>query len=109
MTETEAIEAFSALAHPSRIAIFRLLVRTQPAGMPVMKISHALQIVPSTLSGHLAILKRAGWLSASRHQREIRYAACIDRVNDLIGFLLEDCCGGKIENCHTILTLLEGA
>ncbi len=109
MTETEAIEAFSALAHPSRIAIFRMLVRTQPSGIPVMEISRALGIVPSTLSGHLAILKRAGWLSSSRHKREIHYAACIGRVNDLIGFMLEDCCYGKIQNCRAILTLLDDA
>lgn len=62
--------------------------------------------MPSTLSGHLGPLKRAGILTATRHQREIHYAANLAGVNDLIGFLLADCCDGQVGNCSEILTLL---
>ena len=65
-----------------------------------------LDMVPSTLSGHLSILKRAGLLQSTRKQREIYYAADLVTVNTLVRFLLEDCCDGRIENCAEALSLL---
>jgi ArsR family transcriptional regulator, arsenate/arsenite/antimonite-responsive transcriptional repressor len=106
MDQNSAIDVFSALAQSSRIAVFRLLVQVGQAGLPALEISRRLEIVPSTLSGHLAILKRAGILTATRHQREIHYAANLGAVNELIGFLLADCCNGQIGNCRNILSLL---
>ncbi|HFD16770.1 MAG TPA: ArsR family transcriptional regulator [Rhodospirillales bacterium] len=106
MDENRAIEAFGALAQPSRMAIFRLLVRAGPEGLQVGEIARRLNIVPSTLSGHLAVLRRAGLLRATRHRREIHYAADLAAVNDLVSFLLADCCDGKVENCSEILSLL---
>lgn len=107
MDDARAIDAFAALAQTSRMAIFRLLVRAGPDGLQVGEISRRLTIVPSTLSGHLAVLKRAGLLTATRHQREIIYVADLGVVNDLIGYLLADCCDGRLENCSEILSLLE--
>ena len=104
---TTAIDAFAALAHPTRLAVFRLLVRHVPDGVPALTIAERLDAKPSTLSGHLAILKRAGLLTSSRHQREIRYAANLPAINTLVAFLLSDCCGGRVQNCRDILTLLE--
>ncbi len=106
MQQENAIEAFTALAQDSRMAIFRLLVREEPHGMRVSEISRQLDIVPSTLSGHLAILKRAGLLKATRHQREIHYAANLDTMGSLVRFMLEDCCGGHVENCQEIVSPL---
>lgn len=107
MEDQSAIEAFAALAQPSRMAIFRLLVRAGPEGLQVGEISRRLKIVTSTLSGHLSILRRAGLLIATRHQREIHYAARLSTVNDLVSFLLADCCEGRLENCSEIMTLLK--
>ncbi|PCH66080.1 MAG: transcriptional regulator [Rhodobacteraceae bacterium] len=107
MKQDNAIDAFAALAQESRMTIFRLLVRVGPDGLQVGEISRRLDIVTSTLSGHLSILKRAGLLTATRHQREIRYAANLTAVNDLIGFLLADCCEGQSNNCSEILSLLD--
>ncbi len=107
MDQTTAIDAFAALAHPTRLAVFRLLVRQAPDGVPALTIAEHLKAKPSTLSGHLAILKRAGLLTSVRHQREIRYAANLDSINAIVGFLLSDCCGGKVRNCRDILTLLD--
>ena len=107
MDQDMAIDAFAALAQPSRMAIFRLLVRVGPKGMQVGEISRRLGIVPSTLSGHLSLLKRAGLLKASRQQREIHYSANLASVNDLVGFLLADCCDGRVEHCSEIMSLLE--
>jgi len=108
MNQTDAIEALAALAQPTRISAFRLLVRVGPEGLPALEISRQLGTKPSTLSGHLSILKRAGVLVATRHQREIHYAANLATVNALVQFLIADCCDGKIENCTEILSLLDG-
>ena len=107
MQQDTAIEAFAALAQPTRLEAFRLLVRVGPKGLPALEISRQLGTKPSTLSGHLAILKRAGVLAATRHQREIHYSANLASVNALVQFLIADCCGGQIENCSEIVALLE--
>ena len=106
MDQDSAIETFAALAHPTRLAAFRLLVKSAPNGVPALTIAERLEAKPSTLSGHLAILKRAGLLTSTRNQREIRYAANLPAINGVVGFLLADCCGGRINNCQDILTLL---
>ncbi|WP_424944146.1 ArsR/SmtB family transcription factor [Aliiroseovarius crassostreae] len=106
MTQDDAVDTFAALAQPSRLSIYRLLVTIGPDGLIASDIARRLEIVPSTLSGHLAILKRAGLLIATRKSREIHYAANLERMNDLVVFMLSDCCGGHVENCSEILTLL---
>ncbi len=106
MEQTSAIAAFAALAHPTRLDVFRLLVRKAPHGVPSLTLAEMLRAKPSTLSGHLAILKRAGLLTSTRHQREIRYAASLPAINALVAFLLSECCDGRMEHCHDILTLL---
>lgn len=107
MKQDIAIEAFAALAQPSRMTVFRLLVRTGPQGLHAGEIARRLDIVPSTLSGHLSVLKRSGLLKATRRQREIHYAADLQVVNALVSFLLSDCCDGRVENCTEIMSLLE--
>ena len=107
MNQAKAIEAFAALAQDTRMSIYRLLVNQDSNSLRVGEISEKLGIVPSTLSGHLAILKRAGLLQATRRQREIHYVADIAAMNALIGFLLQDCCNGQVDNCSEILTLLK--
>lgn len=99
MEKSNAIEAFSALAQPTRLEAFRLLVKVGPKGLPALEISRQLGTRPSTLSGHLSILKRAGVLKATRHQREIHYAANLAGIADLVQFLIADCCNGQINDC----------
>ena len=108
MNQKLAIEAFAAFAHDSRMSIYKMLVREASSGLPVGEISRQLSIVPSTLSGHLAVLKRADLVQATRHHREIHYSANLHTMNSLVGFMLSDCCDGQIENCSKILTLLSG-
>ncbi len=99
MNQDDAIDAFSALAHETRLAVFRLLVREGPGGVPALEIARRLDAKPSTLSGHLAVLKRAGLVSATRRQKEILYAPNFGSVDALVRFLLEDCCGGDAAAC----------
>ncbi len=109
MDQERAIETFAALAQETRLAIFHLLVQMGPQGLPVGEVSRRLDIVPSTLSGHLGVLKRVGLLKSTRHQREIHYAANPDTMGDLVRFLLEDCCRGNVEDCGKIVALIANA
>jgi DNA-binding transcriptional ArsR family regulator len=99
MREPQAVEALSALAQESRLAIFRLLVKTGPGGMPAGEIALAIGVHPSTLSTHLAILGRAGLLTARRDGRSIIYSARYESMRALLDFLVADCCGGRPEIC----------
>ena len=107
MNQDQAMAVFTALAQESRLDVFRLLVRQEPRGLSVNDISQQLNIVQSTLSGHLGLLRRVNLLKATRHQREVHYSANLDSIGTLIRFLLEDCCDGRVENCEKILPLIE--
>lgn len=86
------VEALGALAQPSRLELFRLLVRRGPAGLPAGDIADRLDIPATTLSFHLSQLTRAGLLTARREGRSIVYAADYGRMRALMGFLTEHCC-----------------
>ena len=109
MEEKGAIRAFAALAHPTRLAVVRYLVRHLPGDVPALEIGEALGAKPSTLSGHLTVLREAGVLVSERRHREIRYRVDLDRVGALVTFLLADCCGGRTECCGDLGALLGAA
>ena len=87
-----AVDALSALAQESRLAVFRLLVRRGPAGLPAGEISGRVGVPPTTLSFHLAHLSRAGLVSSRREGRSILYTASFPGMQELMAFLLENCC-----------------
>ena len=94
-----AVEALSALAHSSRLAVFRLLVRAGPEGLPAGEIAREVGALPNTLSSHLGILGNAGLVRSRRDGRSIIYSADYDGMRALLGFLIEDCCAGRPEIC----------
>ena len=99
METTAAVAALGALAHEGRLDVFRLLVQAGPSGLAAGEIARATGAPLSTLSANLAVLTRARLLSSRRDGRSIIYAAGYDRMRDLLGFLMEDCCAGKPEIC----------
>lgn len=98
----DAVAALGALAHEQRLAIFRLLIQAGPEGVSAGSISEAMQSPASSVSFHLANLTRAGMIMQRRESRSLIYSANYDRVLGLIGFLLEDCCGGRPEICDPL-------
>jgi ArsR family transcriptional regulator, arsenate/arsenite/antimonite-responsive transcriptional repressor len=102
METKDAIDAFSALAQQTRLEVFRRLVRAGPEGLPAGAVARALETPANTMSTHLAILERAGLISARREGRLVFYAASFSRVHDLIGFLLADCCAGNPQVCRAV-------
>lgn len=99
MESNDAISALSALAQDGRLAAFRLLVQNAPNGLCAGDIGRALAIPASTMSSHLAILTRAGLVSATREGRSIRYQADMAGMTALLSYLTEDCCGGNHSTC----------
>ncbi|WP_028448682.1 MULTISPECIES: ArsR/SmtB family transcription factor [Chitinibacter] len=89
-----AVQRLAALAQESRLAIFRALVVAGPQGLPVGKIGEALSVAPATLSFHLKELSHAGLISARQEGRYVFYVAHFAAMNELLGFLTENCCGG---------------
>ena len=96
------VDALSALAHASRLAVFRLLVRAGPEGMAAGEIAREIGALPNTLSSHLTILAHAGLIQSRREGRSIVYSADFDRMRDLLDFLIADCCGGRPEICGAL-------
>lgn len=89
-----ALATLNALSHPNRLAAFRGLVQAGPAGLAVGELRDRLEIPPATLSAHLNALRAAGLVSDLREGRVIRVSADFARMNALIAFLTENCCGG---------------
>ena len=92
MKTTEALERLSALAHETRLAIFRQLVRRGADGLAAGEIASRLDVPKPTLSFHLAHLEGAGLIGSRREGRSIVYAADYTAIADLVGFLYESCC-----------------
>jgi ArsR family transcriptional regulator len=89
-----AVEALGALAQPSRLAVFRLLVQAGPRGLPAGGIAEGVGVPATTLSFHLAQLGHAGLVRSRRDGRSIIYAADYARMQELLDFLMENCCQG---------------
>jgi len=95
MDSEAAVAALGALAQPSRLAVFRLLVQRGPQGLPAGSIADRLEIPQATLSFHLAQLSQAGLATSRRKGRSIIYAADYRGMSELMRFLTENCCGGE--------------
>lgn len=95
METTQAVEALAALAQSSRLQIYRLLVEAGPEGMSAGRIGQELGLPPATLSFHLAQLTRAGLARSRQESRFVIYRADFDNMNALVGYLTENCCGGR--------------
>ena len=103
METDDAIERLAALAHPGRLAVFRLLVQAGPEGIPSGDIARSLDTPTNTMSTQLAILNRAGLIRSRREGRSIIYVADYPGVSGLIAFLMQDCCQGRPEVCAPVL------
>ncbi len=97
MNADMAVNALAALAQEHRLAIFRLLVQAGAEGMAAGAIADGLGVPNSSLSFHLAHLTRAGLISQERQSRSLIYRADYPAMNALLGYLMENCCGGA--NC----------
>ena len=91
----QALDALSALAQESRLAVFRLLVEYSPEGLTAGTVAEKLAIAAPTLSFHLKELARAGLVASRQDGRFIWYRADIQAMNTLIAYLTRNCCAGS--------------
>ena len=94
---TDAVASFAALSQETRLEAFRLLVRHEPDGLAAGEIARQLSVPHNTMSAHLAVLLRAGWVSSRRQSRSIIYRANLAHMNDTVQFLVRECCAGHPE------------
>ena len=100
MKSVQAAKAFAALAQESRLNVLRLLVEAGPDGLPAGAISKAMGMAHNSMSFHLAQLKEAELISATKQGRSMIYQANFNRINGLVRFLLEDCCASASGDCE---------
>jgi len=99
MEKTSAITALVALAHESRLDIFRLLMQAGPEGLPAGRISERLGLPATTLSFHLNQLKHADLVTFRRDGRSLIYSAAYPVMTELLAYLTENCCKGEAASC----------
>ena len=102
MKVNDAIESLAALAQESRLAIFRMLVKRGPEGYTPTQLGEKLSVSSPTLSFHLKELQRAGLLDVRRDGRFLYYSPNFTHMNQLIGFLTENCCVLADKGCGPV-------
>jgi ArsR family transcriptional regulator, arsenate/arsenite/antimonite-responsive transcriptional repressor len=103
MESKDAIAALAALAQPTRLETFRLLVRREPQGAPAGELARLAGVPQNTMSAHLAVLSRCGLARGERRSRSIVYRADLARFRAVVTFLLRDCCDGRPEICAPLI------
>src|ERR1700685_1261965 len=99
METLNAVAALAALAQENRLDIFRLLVRAGPDGVAAGQVAEKLGLAPNTLTFHFDRLRFAELVTVRRDGRSMIYAARFEAMNDLVGFLTENCCQGAAGSC----------
>lgn len=97
MIADDALSILSALAHPTRLEAFRLLVRHEPDGLSTGALVEASGLSQSTFSTHLAVLVKTRLVRAEKRGRQQIQRANIDALKDLMVFMAKDCCQGRAE------------
>lgn len=98
----DAVDTFEALAHGTRLGVYRLLVQAGPDGLTAGDIAGRLRARQNTMSSHLHKLERAGLISSERQGRNIIYRADYEVISELMIYVMEDCCGGKAAVCDPV-------
>ena len=100
MRSYQVVAALAALAQETRLAIYRLLVETGPAGLAAGSIGERLAVPAATLSFHLKALSQAGLIESQQDGRYVIYAARFDRMLALVDYLTQNCCGSDTSACR---------
>lgn len=109
MEISEAAERFGALGQATRLGLVRALLAAGPDGLAAGDIADALGVPHSTLTFHFRALEAAGLIASTRQSRNIIYAAQIERLREMISFLVEACCQGDVARCGDLGRLFDHA
>lgn len=95
MDAKQVVTALSALAQPTRLAIYRLLVVCGKEGMAAGQIAENLAVSPATLSFHFRNLSHAGLIESRQAGRFVYYCANFGVMNEMLAYLTANCCAGE--------------
>jgi len=109
MNKQQALDGLAALANETRLDVFRLLVQAGPDGMAAGEISDRLGVLQNTMSTHLNVLARTGLIARARDGRVIRCSADFEKMQELLTYLLQDCCGGNEAICEPLFSAVRCA
>jgi DNA-binding transcriptional ArsR family regulator len=99
MKPAQVVKALSALAQPTRLAIYRALVAAGPEGMAAGEAAAKLKVSPATMSFHFKTLSHAGLIESRQEGRFVYYSANFAVMNGMVAYLTENCCGGDQAAC----------
>lgn len=102
MKSAQVVTALSALAQPTRLAIFRLLVERGPEGVAAGQVAEKLKVSPATMSFHFKTLSHAGLIESRQEGRFVYYAANFVVMNNMLAYLTENCCEGDPAACDVV-------
>lgn len=103
----DSIARLMALSHEGRLLAFREIVKAERPGISAGGLAQKLGIQPNTLSAQLNILSASNLIAGTRHGRSIIYRADLSALNELVLYLIEDCCEGRDEVCAPILDAIQ--
>ncbi len=106
MDTDEALSILSALAHPTRLGTFRLLVKHEPNGLSTGELVEASKLTQSTFSTHLAVMVKAGLILSEKRGRQHIQRANLDALRELMVYLAMDCCQASPRLCEPLLAEL---
>lgn len=109
MKTPAVIDALAALANEYRLAIYRLLVQQGPAGLAAGVIGERVGLQPSSLTFHLQALQRAGLINRQRASRQLLYSADYTVMNELVGYLTDNCCAAEASCCPAPVSTVRSA
>lgn len=102
MEMDQALDVLAALSHPVRLQAVRALLQSEPEGMPTGDLVAGSGLPQSTFSTHLAVLARAGLVTAERRGRQQIQRVSVTRVGALVGYLIDSCCAGQPALCASL-------
>ncbi|TXT21320.1 MAG: ArsR family transcriptional regulator [Gallionellaceae bacterium] len=100
MKSAQVVKALAALAQPTRLAVYRLLVESGPEGMAAGRVAEKLNVSPASLSFHFKTLSHAGLVESRQEGRFVYYSANFAVMNGMVTYLTENCCGGNAAACR---------
>jgi DNA-binding transcriptional ArsR family regulator len=100
MNTQDTAARLEALGNPTRLAIYRLLVRAGDSGLPVGKIQQKLELAGSTLSHHLKALVIVGLVRQDREGTTLFCRANFSVMRALVDFLVAECCVDENACCE---------
>lgn len=106
MQENQVVQCLAALAQDMRLRVFRALVVAGQIGITPSVLSEQLGVASNNLSFHLKELTHAGLITQERQGRNLIYRASFVTMNELLGYLTQNCCQGAdcltpaLADCH---------